>query len=84
MADTELYTTSYWKMGGGVLVLAALGIPLWAEFHEPGQAAWNVMLAAILIAVAVAAVVLHRFLRDHIDEVGEARFDTHNREQDNG
>lgn len=41
---------------------------------------WNVLLAMLLIGCAVAATLLGRYLRAHIDEVGEARFDTRNKD----
>ena len=84
MAERRLTPANRWTMGAGVLVLAALGIPLWLEFHEPGELVWNLILAAMLIGVAIAAFAIQRYLILHIDEVGEARFDTHNRERENG
>ena len=73
-----------WTMGFGVLVLSALGIPLWLEFREPGALVWNLILATMLIGVAVAAFAIQRYLMLHIDEVGEARFDTTGRGKGNG
>ena len=79
-----LSSAERWTLGGGVLVLGAIALPLWGEFREPGRLAWNVLLAAMLIALAVAAFCLQRYVVRHIGEIGEARFDTSNRERDNG
>jgi uncharacterized protein (DUF58 family) len=62
-----------------VLLLAALAVPLFAEFFEPGQIAWNVFLGVSLATLVVAAVFLGRFFACHAGEIGEARFDTTNR-----
>jgi len=63
-------------MGAGPILLAALGVPLWAEFREPGNWAWNGFLAAFLIGLGVAAFVAQRHFRAHAGEIGEARFET--------
>ena len=62
-----------------VLLLAALSVPLFAEFFEPGRLAWNLFLGASLAALIVAAVFLGRFFAAHGGEIGEARFDTTNK-----
>ena len=80
----RLSTANRWTMGAGVLIFAALSFPLWLEFHEPGKLVWNVILAAMLIGIVVAAFLIQRYLMLHIDEVGEARFDTTNRERRDG
>ncbi len=51
-----------------------LAIPLWREFHEPGQPFWNVFLAAFLIGLVLAAYFGIRHLQKNKVEVGEARF----------
>lgn len=66
-------------MGGGALVLLLVAIPLWLEFREPGQTGWNIILALMLIGVLVGAYALQRYFREHIGEIGEARFDTSNK-----
>jgi len=63
-------------IGAGPIVLAALAVPLWAEFRVPGNLAWNGFLAAFLIGLGVAAFVAQRYFRAHAGEIGEARFDT--------
>ncbi len=70
--------------GGGALILAFLAVPLFLEFSEPGKSAWNVFLVLFLVAIAVGAVLLQRFLVAHADEVGEARFDTSNKNDADG
>ena len=68
-----------WVMGGGAAVLLVVLFPLWLEFREAGHAGWNVILAIMLLAIAVGAYLLQRYLAAHIGEVGEARFDTRNK-----
>lgn len=51
-----------------------LAIPLWREFHEPGQFFWNTFLAAFLVALVLAAFFGIRHLQTNGIEVGEARF----------
>jgi ABC-type glycerol-3-phosphate transport system permease component len=68
-----------WVIGGGATVLIIVAILMWGEFRIPDNAVWNAFLAAILIGLIVAAVMLQRFFMTHPNEVGEARFDTHNR-----
>ena len=63
-------------IGAGPILLAALAIPLWAEFRVPGSAVWNGFLAAFLIGLGIAAIVAQRYFRAHADEIGEARFET--------
>ena len=60
-----------------VLMLGTvLAIPLWREFHEPGQEVWNIFLAAFLIGLVSAAFLGIRYLQKNKIEVGEARFKT--------
>lgn len=73
-------STDRWTMGGGLAVLVIIALPLWREFSVPGQVGWNVFLCLLLIGMAVAAFFLQRHFRTHIGEIGEARFDTRNRE----
>jgi hypothetical protein len=69
-----------WKAGGGALVVLAVLLPLWGELHVPGQTAWNVLLFLMLSGLFVGTILLHRHLLKNIDQVGEARFDTRNKE----
>jgi ABC-type glycerol-3-phosphate transport system permease component len=74
----------FYVMGAGAGILAALAIPLYAEFAEPGLTPWNLFLILFLGGVAVAAFFLQRFFLRHAGEVGEARFDTRNKGDANG
>ncbi|HEX5185137.1 MAG TPA: hypothetical protein VFW19_18535 [Allosphingosinicella sp.] len=69
----------HYIMGGGAGILIAVGIPLYAEFHVPGNIAWNIFLILFLAGIAVAGFLLQRYFLDHAGEVGEARFDTRNK-----
>jgi hypothetical protein len=71
-------------MGGGAVVLLVVALPLWRENYEPGQPVWNAFLALMLVAIVIAAVLLQRFFMTHMDEIGEARFDNSNREDNRG
>ena len=48
--------------------------PLWREFSEPQRPLWNVILAALLIALVITAFLGVRYLQKNRIEVGEARF----------
>ena len=61
------------------MIFLIIAFPLWREFSEPGQPVWNTVLALMLAALLVAAYFLQRFFREHIGEIGEARFDTSNK-----
>lgn len=66
--------------GTSVLVITALGC-FWA-FTQPGAnlGTWLVGIAVLVILLA-GAWLLARFIRDHGDEIGEARFDTRNQDE---
>ena len=83
MSNEVIRPENRWVMGGGALVLLLVAGPLWLEFREPGQTVWNVLLAAMLIGVLIAAYRLQRFFRANIGEIGEARFDTRNESERN-
>jgi len=51
-----------------------LAVPLWREFREPAQPAWNAFLAAFLIALVLGSFLGIRHLQKNDIEVGEARF----------
>ena len=68
------------KVGGGAAVLLVVLVPLWGEFHVPGQTLWNVILFLMLAGLFVGTIFLHRHLVKNIGQVGEARFDTRNKE----
>lgn len=71
--------SSKWTMGGGAVVFLIIAFPLWNEFRVPGQPGWNVFLALILTGILTAAFFLQRYFHAHIGEIGEARFDTSNK-----
>ena len=71
-------SSNFRVMGGGLTILIVVAVALWAEFSESGKTVWNVALAAMLLALAVAAVLGQRYCRAHAGEIGEARFDTRN------
>jgi hypothetical protein len=71
----------YRVIGGGLVVLIVVALGLWSEFHETGQTAWNVFLALLVVGLIVAAIFGQRYFREHAGEIGEARFDTRNRDE---
>jgi hypothetical protein len=74
----------FYTAGSGAALLIVLGIPLYAEFHEPGLTAWNLFLLLFAAGLAVAGVFLQRFFGAHAGEIGEARFDTRNKSDADG
>ncbi|MEA3063354.1 MAG: hypothetical protein QOJ94_3135 [Sphingomonadales bacterium] len=64
--------------GTAIAVLAAIAVPLFAEFFEPRALGWDLFLGLFLVALVAAAVGLRRFFATHAGELGEARFDTRN------
>ena len=73
-----------WKLGGGLTVFVIIAFPLWREFRERDQTGWNVFLALLLVGIVVAAVFLNRYFSAHAGEIGEARFDTRNSDNNDG
>jgi leucyl aminopeptidase len=67
-----------WKMGGGATVFVLVAILLARDLAEPGNTGWNILLGLMIVGILIAAFFLQRFFREHIDEIGEARFDTRN------
>ena len=67
--------------GVSVLVITAVGC-FWA-FARPGTS-WGVHIVGIilLIGLLAGAFLLARFVRAHGEEIGEARFDTRNKGED--
>jgi membrane protein implicated in regulation of membrane protease activity len=64
--------------GTAIAVLAAIAVPLFAEFFEPRALGWDLFLGLFLAALVAAALQLRRFFASHAGELGEARFDTRN------
>jgi hypothetical protein len=75
---------SGWRRGSGAIVLLLISLPLYREFSEPKQTVWNVSLAIFLAAVVVAALLLQLYFVGHANEIGEARFDTRNKDGADG
>ncbi len=67
-----------WTMGGGAAVLVIVAILLSRDLWMAGDTGWNLLLGLMVLGILVAAFFLQRFFRGHIDEIGEARFDTRN------
>ena len=76
----NLTKEQHWKVGAGAAVLLVVLLPLWVELHEPGHTLWNVVLFLMLAGLFVGTIFLHRHLVKNIGQVGEARFDTRNKE----
>lgn len=73
---SEVRGSNPWVMGAGAAVLLVVLLPLWMEFSEINNMVWNTFLAVFLIAISVGAFLLQRYFAAHIDEVGEARFNS--------
>lgn len=71
-----------WK--GSPYIVASLtlliAIPLFREFGSEGPTGLKVLMALILVGLVIGAFVLSRFLANNWDQVGEARFDTSNKD----
>ena len=66
---------------GGVYVLAFTATMIALKFGAAASSTADRVLIAVVVAVLIFAIFrLNRFIRDHGDEIGEARFDTRNRE----
>ena len=69
--------------GASVLVVTALAAI--REFGGPRSTpAYQVVAVAIVVILLVGAWLLARFVRLHGDEIGEARFDTRNKDEREG
>lgn len=69
--------------GASVLVVTALAAI--REFGGPRSTpAYQVAAVAIVVILLVGAWLLARFVRAHGDEIGEARFDTRNKDEREG
>ena len=70
---------------GGVYVLIATAGAAIYGFLQPGSTlASNIAGGALVALLLVGAWLLARFVRKHGDEIGEARFDTRNKDQRGG
>ena len=68
-----------WVMGGGTTVLVIVATTMLVRFRDAESVGWNVFLTIFAIGLLTAAFFLQRYLRDHIGEIGEARFGTRNK-----
>ena len=66
---------------GGVYILAFTATMIALKFGAAASSTADRVLIAVVVAVLIFAIFrLNRFIREHGDEIGEARFDTRNRE----
>jgi hypothetical protein len=72
---------SYGPLIGGGIAIAAIAVMLGIEFFDPANIGWDVFLGLFLVAAAVGAVLLGRFFVTHSAEIGEARFNTMERDR---
>ena len=79
--ESEERAIRRWKIGGGTTVLVIVSIALFKEFRDDSHPLWTAFLFIFLTALAVGAIVLQRYFSAHADEIGEARFDTRNKEE---
>jgi hypothetical protein len=73
--------SNFWLFGGGLGIFLVIAPDLWREFREPGQTAWNVALAAMMLALFAGGIFGQWYFSKHAVEVGEARFDTRNKDE---
>ena len=73
------------SVAGGVSVLVVTASAAIVQFTLPGSTLADVMTGGALVALLlVGAWLLARFVRKHGDEIGEARFDTRNKDERDG
>jgi membrane protein implicated in regulation of membrane protease activity len=70
---------------GGASVLVVTAYAAVVEFMLPGTSfAYKIAGGALVALLLVGAWLLARFVRAHGDEIGEARFDTRNKDEREG
>jgi hypothetical protein len=70
---------------GGVSVLVVSAVACLWGYTQPGASIGiQVVGAALLVFLLVGAWLLAGFIRKHGDEIGEARFDTRNKDEREG
>ena len=79
--DGDQHNARWWKTGAGTTVLIFVAVALFIEFHDPAAPLWTAFLFIVMAALVIAALLLMRRFALQIDEVGEARFDTRNKEE---
>lgn len=69
-------------IAGGVSVLVVTAVFGFWEFNRTGATfAYRVAGLVLLVLLLAGALLLARFVRKHGDEIGEARFDTSEKEE---
>jgi hypothetical protein len=72
-------------IAGGVSVLVVTASAAIVQFTQPGSTLADVITGAALVALLlVGAWLLARLVKKHGDEIGEARFDTRNKDERDG
>jgi hypothetical protein len=72
-------------VAGGASVLVLTASAAIVQFTQPGSTLADVMTGGVLVALLlVGAWLLARFVKKHGDEIGEARFDTRNKDERDG
>ena len=72
-------------VAGGVSVLVVTASAAFMEFVQPRAGlAYQIAGVALIMLLLVGACLLARFIRRHGDEIGEARFDTRNKDERGG
>jgi hypothetical protein len=70
-----------WAVGGGVGVIVATGTAAFADLDLFDGSTINTVLGIFVLVVTVGgAIALSRFVARHGAEIGEARFDTRNKD----
>jgi membrane protein implicated in regulation of membrane protease activity len=70
---------------GGVSVLVVTGVACLRGYVLPGASlGLQIVGVVLLVSLLIGAWLLHRFIRNHGDEIGEARFDTRNKDERDG
>ena len=71
--------------GGGVWVLLVTALVALLLFIQPGAGPTHYLAGiAVVVLLLAGAWLLARFVGRHGDEIGEARFDTRNKGEDDG
>ena len=72
-------------IAGGVSVLVVTASAAIVQFTQPGSTLADVITgAALVVLLLVGAWLLARFVKKHGDEIGEARFETRNKDERDG
>lgn len=72
-------------VAGGVSVLVVTASAAFVQFTRPGSTLADMITGGALVGLLlVGALLLTRFVKKHGDEIGEARFDTRNKDERDG